>query len=83
MSSIRFRPKYTVLPQSPEIKKSLFQFRVGKKQICCQSTAVEILYKIFDGGTPRSGGPKILDGGTPGAGGPNNYNGGTPGGGTI
>lgn len=82
MSSIRFRPKYTVLPQSPEIKKSLFQFRVGKKQICCQSTAV-ILYKILDGGTPRSGGPKILDGGTPGAGGPNNYNGGTPGGGTI
>jgi len=78
MSGIRWRPKYNVLPTSPEIKKALVSFRLGR--ICCIPTPPPRppIVRIFNGGTPPSGGPNTKNGGSPSSGGSQIYNGGIP-----
>jgi hypothetical protein len=76
MSSIRWRPRFTVLPTSPEVKKSIQIYRFGRSvnpNCFCIKRKIEIL----DGGTPSFSG-RIFDGGTPSAGGPQIYDGGNP-----
>ena len=78
MSGIRYRPRYTVLPKSPEIKKAILSFRLGK--ICCliSPPPPPPIKRIFNGGTPSSGGQNIKNGGSPSSGGSQIYNGGIP-----
>jgi hypothetical protein len=81
MSGIRYRPRYTVLPKSPEIKKSIQSFsNRGNIRICCilSPPPPPPIKRIFNGGTPSSGGPNIKNGGSPSSGGSQIYNGGIP-----
>jgi hypothetical protein len=76
MASIRWKPKYIIQPQSPEVKKTILRFRGGKIQLCCNNPKIK--YNLLDGGTPSARGSAIKDGGTPSAGGPQRYDGGKP-----
>jgi hypothetical protein len=81
MSGIRYQPRYTVLPTSPEVKKSIQSFsHRGNIRICCLIKPQIPLpkLKILNGGTPSSGGPAIKNGGTPSSGGTKVYSGGNP-----
>jgi len=87
MSGIRFKPKYTVFPQSPELKKSLSftYFKQGRLQFCCNKSIFiprvpPVIPKnlFFDGGSPLSSGSLIKDGGLPSLSGVKIYDGGKP-----
>jgi hypothetical protein len=85
MSGIRFKPKYTVLPISPEIKKQCFTCYRGRNALlfCTRPFIIPslppiITNKIFDGGQPSLGGILVKDGGTPSLGGGKIYDGGKP-----
>ena len=80
MSGIRYQPRYTVLPTSPEVKKSIQSFsHRGNIRICCLiRPPIPPKKKILNGGIPSSGGPAIKNGGTPSSGGPKVYSGGNP-----
>jgi hypothetical protein len=66
MASIRWKPKYTVLPTSPEVKKVFQQFRNGKLY-CWNKKCIPdvILNIIYNGGSPSSNFPSLLNGGSP------------------
>jgi hypothetical protein len=82
MSGIRFKPKYTVLPQSPSVKKGCFTFHRGRNTLlfCTRNIVIppNNIKRIFDGGSPSITNQRVLDGGTPPSGGPKLYDGGTP-----
>lgn len=81
MASIRWKPKYTVLPTSPEVKKVIQQFRNGRVY-CWNKKNVPILNVlnvniIYNGGSPSSNFPSILNGGSPSSNFPKILNGGS------
>ena len=79
MSSIRWRPRYVVMPTSREVKKSFQVYRFGRSvNVNCFCFNKKVKYNILDGATPSAPGPDVKDGGTPSAGGPQLYDGGKP-----
>jgi hypothetical protein len=83
MASIRWKPKYVIQPQSPEVKKSIQIFRplFGVRRIdCCpalpEKKKIQIKFSLLDGGSPSSSG-RFLDGGSPSGSG-KIYDGGKP-----
>jgi hypothetical protein len=87
MSGIRFKPKYIVLPISPEIKKQCFTFHRGRNTLlfCTRPFVIPsapippiITEKIFNGGEPSLAGILVKDGGSPSLSGVKIYDGGKP-----
>ncbi len=85
MSGIRWKPKYTVLPTSPETKKNVQSFsRRGRIRICCVIRPSNLIpdpipiLNFLHGGSPFFSGLIIYDGGSPTSGGAHIFDGGNP-----
>jgi hypothetical protein len=78
MASIRWKPKYTVLPTSPEVKKVFQQFRNGRLYCWNKKCIPHVLNIIYNGGSPLSNFPNVFNGGSPSSNFPKIFNGGKP-----